>query len=204
MDMLFKIIKKYSPMGIIAVLGLVLLTSCASKNIINDSNVLVEFEKVSALSLQDLDGNVPLKKEDLNALSDMVENDPIANHYMEGLYWFVDHNETEHLGHTLDFLKGYLKTGEKTHCTPHDLWHVALFVKYDEQSLIPHAVEDAKESFPLWKLESEQKRQKFPQFYLRLDEQIAEAEYAIKELQQKNYSDSLMQRIDALGETSSC
>ncbi len=189
---------------ILAIACMALIASCSYQGVVNNPEILAQVEQVSALSIMDMEGNVPLKRENLDSLNQALSADHLAAHYMKSLYWFVDHNETEHLGHTLGFLKTYLVTGKEAHCTPHELWHAALYAKHGENGNIPNALAEAKESYPFWIAESELKRQKFPQFYLRLDEQVAETGELIAILEKKNYSNETMQRIKKLGETAIC
>ena len=191
---------------ILLVFTCLLAVSCSSaqKSIIADPDILSQVDEIVSLSLMDESGMVPLMRGDLDALNRSVSSDPLSSHYLEELYWMMDHGEAEHIAHTVDFLKQYLGSGKKYACPPHELWHATLYVKHNEPEKVSHAVEDAQESLPWWVLESEQKRERFPQFFLRLDEQAAEAEYAINQLRLGNYSPELMARIEYLGETASC
>ncbi len=192
--------------ALIFFISVFIMAACTphEQGIINNPKILEELEAVGVLSLMDGNNRVLLARIDLNALNESVSKDLLASHYMEELYWMVNHNESEHLGHTLDFLGTYLETGQKSHCTPHEVWHATIYARHRDWERVEHATEDAVESFPFWVEESKRKREKFPQFYLRLDKQREEVKYAINQLQKKNYSDGLMQRIDTLSETAVC
>jgi len=184
---------------------LILLAGCASvPTIINSPDILQELEAVREKTLLDENGQSPIVRTDLDALAGMVAADQSASHYVEGMYWMVGNNEKDHLPHTLEFLESYLKNGEKTHCAPHELWHTSLYVEHQDWEKVEHSIEDASESYALWVADGREKQKEFPQFYLHFDEQAKEAAYAIEQLKQENYSDGLMQRIDALGDTAIC
>jgi hypothetical protein len=189
-----------------AVLALFLLSACAKepKSIINNPDILEELDKVTLISMKEVEYDIPLTRSDLSALNESVSFDPLASHYVEELYWMVDHNETEHLGHTIDFLATYLKSGKKGYCTPHELWHATIYARHADWALVDHAKKDATESFPYWVAMNQERQEKFPQFYLRLDDQIVQVDRLIKELNRKNYSDELMQEIDVLSDTALC
>ena len=183
---------------------LALLACSMQQSVIGNPAVLAVVDEIAQLALMDETGMVPLMRDDLDSLNFSVASDPTASHYLDEIYWMVDHDEIEHIAHTVDFLQAYLETGKKYVCPPHELWHATLYVKHDELEGLPHAIEDAQQSLPIWVQDSEQKRERFPQFYLRLDEQAAEAEYAINQLSLRNYSPELIARIEYLGETASC
>ncbi len=191
--------------------SLVILSSCSNSqnpsqpsSVIGNPEILAQLGTIDKLSLKNENDIVPLKASDLDVLSKSVSSDPIASHYLEELYYMLAHNGSEHIAHNIDFLETYLKTGEKYACTPHELWHATLYIKNDDLELIEHAVEDASESLPFWEAESREKQKKFPQFYLRLDEQTVEAEYLIEQLYQQNYSQGMVDRLSYLGQTASC
>ena len=195
----------------IALIALLALSSCSNEqnqpqpsSVIGNPEILAQLETVDKLSLKNENEIVPLKASDLDALNKSVSSDPLASHYIEELYYMLAHNGSEHIAHNIDFLQTYIKTGKEYACTPHELWHATLYIKNDDLGLVEHAVEDASESLPLWEAESREKQKKFPQFYLRLDEQIVEAGYLIEQLHQKNYSSAIVERLAALGQTASC
>ena len=116
----------------------------------------------------------------------------------------LDHNETEHIAHTLGFLGEYLATGKESPCTPHELWHATLYIKHGDSEGAEHAIEDALASYPLWVAEAEAKREKFPQFYTHFDAQKEEAAYLIGQLRKGDYTDEAVGRVEALGEIAVC
>jgi hypothetical protein len=197
--------------SILLLLALSLLAGCGSQeqvssqsSIVGDEMVLAELEFIIPLSQMNEENMVPLMPMDLDMLNQSVASDPVASHYLEELYYMLEHNGSDHVAHTVDFLETYLKTGQKYVCTPHELWHATLYIKGEDFDLIEHAIEDAQSSLPLWESDSREKQKRFPQFYLRLDEQIAESEYLIEQLYQKNYSSAMIDRLSYLGETASC
>jgi hypothetical protein len=185
-------------------LALSFLVAACSQNALNKPQVLVEFEKVKQKTLLDENNEAPIVRSDLDTLYAMVKNDELAAHYMDELYWMVDNGEKDHLGHTMDFLGHYLETGEKSRCTPHELWHATIYLKHGEMERVEHAVEDASHSYAAWVADNEEKRKKFPQFYLRFDEQKQEVAELVEQLQQGNYGEEIVQRIDILGDTAIC
>jgi len=186
--------------------ALLVLAGCSltEQEIINNPRILAQLEPIITLSLMDGQGMVPLKRSDLDALNRSVASDPEASHSLEGLYWMLDHNETEHIAHTLGFLEEYLATGKESPCTPHELWHATLYIKHGDSEGAEHAIEDALASYPLWVAEAEAKREKFPQFYTHFDAQKEEAAYLIGQLRKGNYTDEAVGRIEALGEIAVC
>jgi hypothetical protein len=193
------------------IIPLFILSSCSDNqeqnqpsSIIGDQEILAELGNIVELSQMDENQMVPLMAMDLDMLNQSVASDPIASHYLEELYYMLENNGSDHIAHTVDFLGEYLQTGKKQACAPHELWHATLYIKNDDFDLIAHAVDDASEMLPIWVSESRDKQKKYPQFYLRLDGQIAEAEYLIEQLYQKNYSSGMVERLSYLGETSSC
>src|SRR3989338_448504 len=191
-----------------AVFMLLILSAIAgcSQNagIINNPEILAQLEPVIKLSLMDSANLIPLKRSDLDALNRSVMLDSKASHHLEEMYWMIDHNETEHIAHTIGALEEYLKTGRESFCTPHELWHAALRLKHQDAEGVEHAIEDASESFSLWAAQGEEKREKFPQFYIRFDAQKEEAAYLIGQLRKGNHSDALVGRIETLGESAVC
>ncbi len=180
------------------------LSYCSNDSVIGDEGILEELNSISVLALMDENNVVHLKASDLDDLNRSVAKDPIASHYVEELYYMIAHNGSDHIAHNIDFLDQYLTTGEKYACAPHELWHATLYIENGDLELVDHAVTDAASALPFWVSESRDKQKKFPQFYLRLDEQITEAEYLIEQLYQKNYSEELVKRLNYLGETASC
>ncbi|MBI2546373.1 hypothetical protein HYV81_04285 [Candidatus Woesearchaeota archaeon] len=120
---------------------------------------------------------------------------PLEDHAMEDFYletlWLAEHNQGEHIGHSLSFIYSYVETGEPLICVPHEIDHLKLYIAFNDTDRIEHAAQASNNGYEDWVRQSEEARKLLPAYYRDFDRLKQEAKLAIEKAEQKDYQGAL-------------
>lgn len=198
--------KKYISYAAALPIFIILLAACSlqKSKVTGNTAVISEIARIEQLSVMDEEGNNNLTVKDLQALEALTKGDKIAEDYVTELKWLVAHNESQHLLHETLYMREYLKTGEDVPCTPHELWHVSLFVRHGDMDYAKSQLKPIEEGYNAWVKNAEAKRKAYPQFYNSLDELEKMSKEAIQKLKQNDYSNETLEQLDTTGAAAIC
>lgn len=175
-----------------------------SSGITGNTQILQEIERVEQLSLLDDEGKSHIKKEDLNALSALVEKDDLASGHVEDMILLIEKGKGDHVAHTLSLLRDYIKTGDESPCLPHELWHIGIFIENGEVEYAKEQIGDLQDDYKKWEESIELKKEKFPQYFKNLDTLKSQMQDAIAKLESGDFSEETLKQLDEIGEKGIC
>ena len=153
----------------------------------NKEQILAAIDK---LELESYNRN--LTPEDIKTLETVL---PLDDHAMEDFFqetlWLAEHNQGEHIGHSLSFIYSYVQTGEPLICVPLEIDHLKLYIEFNDTDRIENAVQASSNGYDGWVRQSEQAKKLLPAYYRDFDRLKQEAKLTIEKVEQKDYEGAL-------------
>lgn len=198
--------RKYIPYFVVFTALIILLALFAQRkpSITGNATILSEISRIEQLSVQDEEGNSNLTSKDLAKLKELVKGDKVAESYVNELEWLINNGEDRHILHSTLFMREYIKAGKDVPCVPHELWHIALFVRHGDMEYAKKQAKNIEKGYAAWERSIEMKRKAYPQFYKSLDELKHEILEAIAKLKTDNYSESTLEKLELIGSVGLC
>lgn len=197
---------KYLPFIILAV-GLLLsgaiIAYYNSKSLIGNQDILQEIDRISELPVKQVIYD-NLTAADFAALDEMTKDDPEAHSFIDEAVWLAEHNEPQHVGHSLYFLEEYIKTGTDEICIPHELEHIKIYLEHDAVDLAEKQTAFVQEYEDSWREKVETQHDKYPQFYPEFDKLMDSVDAVLPRLAEKKYDNETMELLSFIQKNEVC
>ncbi len=132
-----------------------------------------------------------LTKDKVESLKPLLpEDENIEDFYQEAL-WLAEHEQGEHIGHSLSFIYSYIQDGIPFVCVPHEIDHLSIYIEHNDSYMINKAIEESKEGYDLWVKKSEQAKKLLPAYYKNFETLKQEALLALEKAEQKDYEGAI-------------
>ena len=188
--------------GILAVIALLLTMKPSS--IAKNPEAITEINKIEDLSRSDFNSSPPIKLADLEKLKQLGEHDSTVSEYMDELEWMLEKNLSEHLLHTTGFLRIYLTTGENIPCVPHELWHIALMIRYNDTDHALEHADDLDKTYAAWEKSASKRATAYPAYYKGLNQTKVEIKDALERIERRDLSEETLVLLEKVGEEGVC
>ncbi len=179
---------------------LFLLTACQQvnqKDLVGNKEVDNEIFRLEKVSLER-----NLTSQDYSNLRELTKKDPVAADIFKEIDWLLEHNELEHASHGLGLLQSYIETGNSQECFGHELEHIGLYLKYNDEERAKEAIEEL--DVDAWINHNEDVKKKFPQYYKNFDEVKIKAIKTVDSLKKGDYSLSSLKDLPFLEDNAPC
>ena len=134
-----------------------------------------------------------------------LSKDPVEKFYAKEFEWLVKHNEYDHLNHPLTFLDWYERTGVETFCAPHELGHLASYIKNGDIAFAEETYAVVRQKRHLWDEKEAINEQKYPQFYTLVStELVPKMDQAMGLLDKKDYGNETLALLEEIDLKSVC
>ena len=133
-----------------------------------------------------------------------LSKDPVEAYYAKEFAWLVKYNEPEHLNHPLTFLDWYVRNGQESFCAPHELGHIAAYIRHNDMPYAEEQFAFVKQKMQLWEAQQEINRQKYPKFYEGLVELKGMMGQVMPLLEKKDYGNETVRLLDEIDQKTIC
>ena len=197
--------KKYflAFVSLVVIIALVFFYSKKS-GIVGNTEIINEITRIEELSFQSEQGASNLTVNDLQKLKNFVKGDETAESYMKEIEWLIAKGQIEHIAHSTSFLKEYVRTGDSTPCLPHELEHIALFIRYGDFRYAKDGIKDIDSIYIKWEKSVDKKSKESPLFYRGLDSLKIMSKDAIKKIKAEDFSNETLDQIELIGNAGIC
>lgn len=121
-------------------------------------------------NLYDINLDRDLTLKDLEGMDEIVAGDHYAQDEFSELRFLIEKNEGAHASHIITAIQVYASTGQKTYCMPHEISHIRLYIKHNEQRLLEHALDGSLENLNDWQEYIKERQKENPSYFSNFDD----------------------------------